>query len=93
MSAYRIVAKLNNSSGNYYGIQGVNWSDPPILKNPSESRRIGGRTYDLYYEGNKLALVAFHRGGASYWVANTLLRKLNEKQMLTLAQSLRVSAS
>jgi LCP family protein required for cell wall assembly len=93
VSAYRIVAKLNNSSGNYYGIQGVNWSDPPILKNPSESRKIGGRTYDLYYEGNKLALVAFHRGGASYWVANTLLRKLNEKQMLTLAQSLRVSGS
>ncbi|MGH2959513.1 MAG: LCP family protein, partial [Solirubrobacterales bacterium] len=93
VSAYRIVAKLNSSSGNYYGIQGVNWSDPPILKNPSESRQIGGRTYDLYYEGNKLALVAFHREGASYWVANTLLRKLNEKQMLTLAQSLRVSGA
>jgi hypothetical protein len=93
VSAYRIVAKLDNSSGNYYGIQGVNWSDPPILKNPSESRKIGGRIYDLYYEGNKLALVAFHRGEASYWVANTLLRKLNEKQMLTLAQSLRASAS
>jgi LCP family protein required for cell wall assembly len=89
-SAYRIVARLATGSGEYYGIQGVNWSDPPILKNPSESRTIGGRTYDLYYEGGKLALVAFHRGGASYWVANTLLRKLTEKQMLALAQSLRV---
>jgi LCP family protein required for cell wall assembly len=89
-SAYRIVAKLNSSSGDYYGIQGVNWSDPPILKNPSESRKIGGRTYDLYFEGSKLALVAFHRGGASYWVSNTLLRKLKESQMLALAQSLRV---
>ncbi|MBI2690658.1 MAG: LCP family protein [Solirubrobacterales bacterium] len=91
VSAYRIVAKIDNLNGDYYGVQGVNWSDPPILKNPSESRRIGGRTYDLYYEGNKLALVAFQSGGASYWVANTLLRKLKEKQMLALAQSLRAS--
>jgi LCP family protein required for cell wall assembly len=90
VSAYRIVAKINSASGEYYGVQGVNWDEPPILENPSESRKIGGRVYDLYYEGNKLALVAFHRDGASYWVANTLLRKLNEKQMLTLAQCLRV---
>jgi hypothetical protein len=91
VSAYRIVAKLADSSnGDYYGVQGVNWEDPPILKNPSETRRIKGRDYDLYYEGGKLGLVAFHRDGASYWVSNTLLRKLTEKQMLALAQSLRV---
>lgn len=89
-SAYRIVAKISNTSGDYYGVQGVNWDDPPILKNPSESRKVGGRQYDLYYEGKKLALVAFHRGGASYWVANTLSRKLTERQMLALAQSLRL---
>lgn len=89
VSAYRIVAKLPNSPGDYYGVQGVNWADPPILKNPSESRKIGGRQYDLYYEGGKLALVAFHRGTASYWVANTLTRQLTGKQMMALAESLR----
>lgn len=91
VSAYRIVAKVSGSAGDYYGIQGVNWSDPPILKNPSESRKVGGRQYDLYYEGGKLALVAFHRGGASYWVSNTLSRKLNGKQMMALAESLRLA--
>lgn len=90
VSAYRIVAKLSGSAGDYYGVQGVNWEDPPILKNPSETRRVRGRDYQLYYEGGKLALVAFHRGKASYWVSNTLTRKLTEKQMLTLAQSLRL---
>jgi LCP family protein required for cell wall assembly len=90
VSAYRIVAKLSNTDGDYYGVQGVDWADPPILKNPSETRRIRGRDYDLYYEGGKLALVAFHREGSSYWVANTLQRKLTEKQMLTLATSLRL---
>jgi hypothetical protein len=88
VSAYRIVAKTNNV-GEYYGIQGVNWADPPILLNPSETRKINGRSYQLYYEGTKLGLVAFHNGGASYWVANTLTRKLTEKQMLGIAKSLR----
>jgi hypothetical protein len=90
VSAYRIVSKIANSNGDYYGIQGVYWNDPPILKNPSETRKIGGRTYFLYYEGSKLGLVAFHRKGASYWVSNTLARKLNEKQMLAIAKSLRI---
>ncbi len=90
-SAYRIVAKLPGSSGDYYGVQGVNWDDPPILKDPSEVRSIKGRDYELFYEGGKLALVAFHRNGASYWVSNTLLRKLTERQMLALATSLRKS--
>lgn len=90
VSAYRIVAKMPNSSGDYYGVQGVYWDDPPILKNPSEERKIGGRTYMLYYEGSKLGLVAFKRDGASYWVSNTLTRKLTEKQMLAIAKSLRL---
>lgn len=89
-SAYRIVAKLSNSNGDYYGIQGVDWTDPPILKNPSETRRIKGRDYNLYYEGSKLGLVSFQRNGASYWVSNTLARKLSEKQMLSIATSLRM---
>ncbi|MGH2905717.1 MAG: LCP family protein [Solirubrobacterales bacterium] len=89
VSAYRIVAKTNKI-GEYYGVQGVNWDDPPILQNPSESRKVGGRNYDLYYEGSKLGMVAFHRNGASYWVQNTLTRLLTEKQMLGIAKSLRM---
>jgi LCP family protein required for cell wall assembly len=89
-SAYRIVAKLSGSAGDYYGVQGVAWTDPPILRHPSETRKIGGREYQLFYEGGKLALVAFHREGASYWVANTLTRKLNGRQMMALAESLRL---
>jgi LCP family protein required for cell wall assembly len=89
-SAYRIVAKINNSAGDFYGIQGVHWINPPILKHPSETRKVGGREYQLYYEGSKLALVSFRRGSNSYWVSNTLTRKLTGKQMMALAQSLRL---
>ena len=76
--------------GDYYGVQGVDWFDPPILGNPSEKRTIGGRTYSLYYEGGKLGLVSFYYRNASYWVANTILRVLNEKQMMAIAESLRL---
>lgn len=87
-SAWRIVVETREI-GEYYGIQGVNWEDPPILKSPSETRRIGGRRFMLFYEGNKLGMVAFKKDGASYWVQNTLTRLLSEKQMLAIAESLR----
>ncbi len=92
-SAYRMVARLTNEQGEYYGIQGTTWLDPPILKNPSEERRVRGRTFRLYFEGNKLGLVAWETGKgrkkAVYWVSNTLSRSLSTKQMLAIAASLR----
>jgi len=91
VSAYRIVAKLSDASnGEYYGIQGLNWGSPPITSGQHETRKIGGRTYMLFYEGSKLSLVAFKVNGATYYVANTLTRKLTDKQMLAIARSLKL---
>lgn len=87
-SAWRIVAETPER-GEFYGVQGVNWDDPPILKGPHATKKINGRTFDLYYEGNKLGMVAFQKNGASYWVQNSLTRLLSEKQMLAIAGSLR----
>ncbi len=92
-SAYRMVARLTNEQGEYYGIQGTTWLDPPILKDPSEERRIRGRSFRLYFEGNKLGIVAWETGKGSkravYWVSNTLSRSLSTKQMLAIAASLK----
>jgi LCP family protein required for cell wall assembly len=91
--AYRIVA-AQGSFGQYYGVQGTDWTSPPILDDPSETRRIGGRTYELFYDGDRLRLVALRTSRGVYWVSNTLLRSLDEKQMLAIAQSLtRVGSS
>jgi hypothetical protein len=62
---------------------------PPILDNPSGHARMVGRTYDLYYDGNRLRLVAWRTSHAAYWVSNTLLETLTNKQMLGIARSLR----
>jgi hypothetical protein len=84
--AYRIVVKTPEL-GQYYGVQGTSWKAPPILDNPSERRRMGGRTYELYFDGDRLRLVSWRTDAAVYWVSNTLLQTLSNTQMLALARS------
>jgi polyisoprenyl-teichoic acid--peptidoglycan teichoic acid transferase len=86
--AYRIVA-FQGSIGQYYGIQGTSWKSPPILDDPSERRREGGRTYELFYDGGRLRIVAWRTSRGVYWLSNTLLRTLTNRQMLALARSAR----
>lgn len=85
--AYRIVVKTNEV-GQYYGVQGTTWRTPPILDNPSESKTVGKRKFDLFYDGNRLRLVAWRTERAVYWISNTLLHSLTNRQMLGLASSL-----
>jgi LCP family protein required for cell wall assembly len=89
--AYKMVVALNSdtNAGEYYGVMGTTWSDPPILEKPSETREIDGRDYDLFFDGDRLRIVAFHDDeGNSYWVSNTLLQTLSEDQMLAIATSM-----
>jgi LCP family protein required for cell wall assembly len=85
--AYRIVVNTGEI-GQYYGVQGMTWKAPPILDNPSERRRMAGRTYELFFDGDRLRLVAWRTPRAVYWVSNTLLHTLTNRQMLAIARSL-----
>jgi hypothetical protein len=85
--AYRMVA-FAGDIGQYYGVQGTTWSSPPILDNPSETRKINGRKFELFFDGGRLRLVAYRSKKAVYWVSNTLLETLTNQQMLALASSL-----
>jgi LCP family protein required for cell wall assembly len=86
--AYRIVMNTG-LVGEYYGLQGLEWKDPPILEDPTATREIDGREYRLYYDGDRLRLVAWENRQAVYWVANTLLQTLSEEEMLAIATSAR----
>ena len=83
--AYRMVLRFD--FGEYYGLQGLTWKDPPILEDPAEVRRIGRRKYELHYDGDRLRLVAWRTPKAVYWISNTLLLTLSERQMLAIARS------
>jgi LCP family protein required for cell wall assembly len=74
--------------GEYYGIQGTSWKNPPLLGNPSETREVDGRRLQLYRDGSRLRLVAWKTPKATWWVSNTLLRSLTNQQMIGIARSL-----
>jgi polyisoprenyl-teichoic acid--peptidoglycan teichoic acid transferase len=86
--AYRIVAYAGRI-GQYYGVQGTDWRSPPILDDPTKRETADGRKYELFYDGSRIKLVAWRSRRGSYWVSNTLLRTLTNRQMLAIAHSLR----
>jgi polyisoprenyl-teichoic acid--peptidoglycan teichoic acid transferase len=88
-AAYRMVVAVGLSDGtHYFGVQGVRgWSDPPILSEPSETREIHGREYEIFLDGDRVDLIAWHRGENSYWISNDLLNTLTNDQMLGMARS------
>ena len=90
--AYRMVVELPLSDGiHYFGMQGLQgWSDPPILDNPSLTKTINGREYDIFVDGDRIPMVAWHRGDNSYWVSNDLLNTLTNDQMVGIARSANV---
>jgi polyisoprenyl-teichoic acid--peptidoglycan teichoic acid transferase len=90
--AYRMVLTLELPDGvHYFGVQGIQgWSDPPLLSGPSITQTIRGREYEVFLDGDRVRLVAWHRGDNTYWVANSLLRVLTNDQMIGIARSAKV---
>ena len=87
-NSYRMVVR-SGEVGEYYGLQGTAWQDAPILRSPSESRTIDGRRFDLHYDGDRLRLVAWRTDRGVYWISNTLLQTISEREMLAIARSTR----
>jgi LCP family protein required for cell wall assembly len=87
-AAYRLTLVINPLKGQYYGIQGTTWTDPPILRSPSQTVTVAGKQLLLYFSGGKLTQVAWHTGNAVYWVSNTLTSDLGRRQMIGIAASL-----
>ena len=52
-----------------------------------ESRFVTGQ--ELYVNGGKLSLVAWHTPQAVYWISNTLNDLIGNRQMIAIAASLR----
>jgi LCP family protein required for cell wall assembly len=85
--AYRIVL-AEGDNGQYYGVQGTTWKAPPILDNPTDEVRMRKRTYQRYFDGHRLRLIAWKTDRAVYWVSNTLSQRLTNRQMMDIARSL-----
>ena len=90
--AYRMMLVAEMSDGtHYFGVQGIRgWSDPPILDDPSLTKTIKGRDYDIFVDGEDVKIVAWRRGDNVYWISNDLLRTLTNEQMIGMARSAKV---
>jgi LCP family protein required for cell wall assembly len=90
--AYRMVMVAEMSDGtHYFGVQGIRgWSDPPLLDDPSLTKTINGRDYDIFVDGENVKIVAWRRGDNVYWISNDLLRTLTNDQMIGMARSAKV---
>ncbi len=87
--AYRMVAEFGPYfETHYFGLQGIQgWPDPPILSNPTVTETLDGREYEIFTNGGRVSMVAWHRGEDTYWVANDLLNTLTNEQMVGMARS------
>ncbi|MDP9189768.1 MAG: LCP family protein, partial [Actinomycetota bacterium] len=74
--------------GEYYGFMATRWKQPPILKNPSEERSIDGRDYKLFYDGDRMRLIAWQTDQGSFWVSNSLAQSLSDREMLEIAKGM-----
>jgi polyisoprenyl-teichoic acid--peptidoglycan teichoic acid transferase len=86
--AYRMTLELNPILGQYYGVQGTTWQDPPILNSPSSTKVVSGKRLLLYTNGGKLSLVAWRTPQGAYWVSNTLTDDIPNRQLVAIAASL-----
>jgi hypothetical protein len=87
-AAYRMTLEINPLFGQYYGVQGTTWQDPPILNRPTQTKLVGGKQLVLYANGGRISLVAWHTPQGVYWVSNTLNDSIGNRQMVAIAASL-----
>lgn len=89
--AYRLVVKLGRGDagpGQYYGVQGTTWKSPPLLELATSTERLGGRTFHVEYDGNRIRRLVWKAPKGTYWITNTLNTRLTNGEMRALARSL-----
>ncbi len=86
-SGYRITWQDGAAPGGaYYGIDGLNWTNPPLFQN-AQSRTIDGRTYMFVLNGKHWQDIGWIVGKDLYWVSNTIFDNLSNDALLAMAKS------
>jgi LCP family protein required for cell wall assembly len=85
--AYRMTLAINPVLGEYYGVQGTTWLDPPLLSAPTETKTVAGKKLLLYADGGRLTTVAWRTSTGVFWISNTLNSNIPNQQMVGMAAS------
>jgi LCP family protein required for cell wall assembly len=84
--AYRITWQDGSELGAYYGIDGMDWTNPPLFEN-AKTDVIGGRTYKFVTNGKAYQDIGWIDGKDLYWVSNTVFDNISNPAMLRIAES------
>jgi len=76
----------NGQLGQFYDVQGTTWTNAPLFPNPTQTIRVGKRSYNLYYDGSHITTIAWREYGAVYWVHNTLTDAVSNGELLAIAE-------
>jgi LCP family protein required for cell wall assembly len=87
-SSYRL-SLYYGENGQYYGVQGTKWRNPPILKEQHHRVTRNGRPLDVYPAGSRYRLISWRTPRGVYWVSNTVSLRLTNQQMLDIAANLK----
>jgi LCP family protein required for cell wall assembly len=88
---YRLVVEVSGERGGigqYYGIQGTSWKDPPVLDMASDSVTLAGRKFQIEYDGSRIRRLIWKSPNGTYWVNNSLKNSLTNAEMRAIARSL-----
>ena len=79
----------NGTPGAYWGIEETRFTNAPILADPDQVRKLDGRTYQFYFNGSHIHMIAFIWHGVAYWVQNTLRDDMSNEDMIAITRSLK----
>jgi LCP family protein required for cell wall assembly len=80
---------FNGTPGAYWGIEETRFTKAPILADPDQQRKLDGRTYQFYFNGSHIHMIAFIWHGTAYWVQNTLRDDMSNEDMIAITRSLK----
>jgi LCP family protein required for cell wall assembly len=89
-AAYKwVFSRPGVGAPEYYGFMATRWKDPPILDDPDSERTVGDRTYKIYYDGDRVRMIAWQNELGSFWISNTLIESLSNEEMLKFAEGMK----
>ncbi|MEH3053700.1 MAG: LCP family protein [Patulibacter minatonensis] len=86
--AYRL-SYYYGENGQYWGVQGLTWRNPPILNDQHSTVERNGKKLYVYRTGSRYRLVAWRTSKGVFWVSNTVSNLLTNSQMLDIASNLK----
>jgi LCP family protein required for cell wall assembly len=90
---YQSGGQSDTATGEYATVQGTTWpgaghaAGPPILRVPTITKVVNGKTLYEYSQGGHLTVVAWKTHQAVYWISNTLQNDIPNDQMVAMAAS------